>query len=315
MRNFASAAHPNQHQLTGLQLIQWMDTCIREVLAKEPLTPAIEAQILLRNLREKELDTDSSRPINQAISALEDVLLAPLLRTIFGMYVDPDLPAKARSNIRLVQQTIWQGSADNARYEVGLKYSSFRAHGEADRASLAREFIFAVDGLTYLPESDLELELTGALDSLLIAHNGWDNFYSEPPMAREVERLVPDSGIVPGGIRARYVEVITMCKLTNGRGIAWNAESTYDRLIRAWQDREILEFLVLLGNIDVKSRLQFVLCNSKLYDMAAVMANNTSNSLALEGLNSVVDRVPERAGQAVLESRFLRIIERIKGVI
>ena len=247
MRNFASAAHPNQNQVTGLQLVQWMDTCIREVLAKEPLAPAIEAKRLLRNLREIELDKDSCKPINQAIAALDPVLLAPLLRTVFGMFVDSNLSAIARNNIRLVIKTIWQGSLDAARYEIGLKYGSFRVHGEAERAKLAREFISSVDGLAYLSENDLELELSNALRALVDAHNGWGNFYSEPTMASQLERLVPQSGRVPDGVRNRYVEVLTMCKLTNGRGVAWNAESTYDRLFGAWQDNEILEFLVVLN--------------------------------------------------------------------
>ena len=33
MRNWASAAHPNQNELTGLQLIEWLETCIREVIS------------------------------------------------------------------------------------------------------------------------------------------------------------------------------------------------------------------------------------------------------------------------------------------
>lgn len=314
MRNFASAAHPNQNQLTGLQLIQWMDTCIREVLAREPLTPAIEAQRLLRNLREKQLNAESAKPINQAISALDPALLVPLLRTIFGMYVDPHIPAIARNNIRLVQHTIWHGSSDTARYEVGLKFSSFRAHGEADRADLAREFLAAVEGLIYLPDSDRELDLAEALNSLLMAHNGWDNFYNEPSMAREVEKLVPESGLVPDGVRARYVEVVTMCKLTNGRGVAWAAEEIYDRLIRFWQDREILEFLVLMGNADVKSRIQFRLCSQKLHEIVTTLVQNTSNSLAIKGLDHVAKRGEENAGKAVLESRFGLIVKQIKEV-
>jgi len=33
MRNWASAAHPNQNQITGLQLIGWFETCTKEVIA------------------------------------------------------------------------------------------------------------------------------------------------------------------------------------------------------------------------------------------------------------------------------------------
>ena len=34
MRNWASAAHPNQSELTGLQLITWLETCIKENCSK-----------------------------------------------------------------------------------------------------------------------------------------------------------------------------------------------------------------------------------------------------------------------------------------
>ncbi|WP_218776701.1 hypothetical protein [Nostoc sp. T09] len=33
MRNWVSAAHPNQNEITGLQLISWLETCIREVIS------------------------------------------------------------------------------------------------------------------------------------------------------------------------------------------------------------------------------------------------------------------------------------------
>ena len=42
MRNWASAAHPNQNELTGFQLLSWLETCIKEVIAKEPEGPVIE---------------------------------------------------------------------------------------------------------------------------------------------------------------------------------------------------------------------------------------------------------------------------------
>jgi hypothetical protein len=117
----------------------------------------------------------------------------------------------------LVRKTIWQGCAEAIRYEVGLKYASFRAHGETDRADLAREFLEGVGGLIYLPESDLALAISGGLDALLTAHNGWNNFYREPAMASALAKLVPSSGTVPDNIRLRYVEGLTLCKLTNER--------------------------------------------------------------------------------------------------
>lgn len=36
MRNWASAAHPNQSELTGLNLFSWLEICIKEVIATPP---------------------------------------------------------------------------------------------------------------------------------------------------------------------------------------------------------------------------------------------------------------------------------------
>lgn len=51
MRNWASAAHPNQVEITGLQLITWLETCIREVISLPLSNIAIQISRLLRNIK------------------------------------------------------------------------------------------------------------------------------------------------------------------------------------------------------------------------------------------------------------------------
>ena len=63
MRNFASAAHPNHRQITGLQLLSWLETCIIEVLAKEPEGPVLEFRKLLQNIRTQTLTKNDAIPI------------------------------------------------------------------------------------------------------------------------------------------------------------------------------------------------------------------------------------------------------------
>jgi len=315
MRNFASAAHPNQNELTGLQLVQWMDTCIREVLGKAPSGPAIEARRLLRNLREQTLDASSAVPVKTALVALPSDQLVPILRTTFGMHTDPRLPAAARDNIRLVRKAIWGASPEDARYEIGLKFASFSAHGETDRAGFAREYLEAVGGLTYLPPDSLALEISTALDALLNTHNGWDNFYGEPSAAKAVHKLVPSSGSVPENVRTRYVKILTMCKLTNGHGVAQNAEPYYDRMIGTWQEKEILCFLLVCADFEVRIRLQKAkLCSMKFSQISRMLVDRTTNALALRGLNFIAQFKPDVAGGAISDSRFKKIVEEVKEV-
>lgn len=107
MRNWASAAHPNQNELSGLQLVSWLETCIREVLAKVPEGPVIEIKRLLINVRTIQLTAADVPPITTHIERLPPDLATSLLRTLFGMYTDPDMSAIAKNNISLIAPAVW----------------------------------------------------------------------------------------------------------------------------------------------------------------------------------------------------------------
>ena len=63
MRNWASAAHPNQNQLTGLQLISWLETCIKEVISLPLSNIVIEIKQLLGNIKENQLTENDAKQI------------------------------------------------------------------------------------------------------------------------------------------------------------------------------------------------------------------------------------------------------------
>ena len=56
MRNWASAAHPNQSDLTGLSLISWLEICIKEVIATPPSNIQIQIGQILNNIKSGEID-------------------------------------------------------------------------------------------------------------------------------------------------------------------------------------------------------------------------------------------------------------------
>jgi len=313
MRNYASAAHPNQNQLTGLQVVTWLQTCIREVLGKEPGGPVIEVRRLLRSLRQETLSEDSIEPIAAAVALLPDDLSRSLLRAIFGMYTDPNLAAETRNNIRLTAKVVWDAGSEEARFEAGLKFASLTANAEVTRAGLAREFLQRVDGLSYLPPDALGLEMTTAVDALFTAHNGWDNFYNEPPHARMLQSLVPASGDVPNSVVRKYVTVLTMCRIGNGHGLSWAAGPVYDSLIGRWRDREIVIFVNLTRDAEVASRLQFTLC-AQNFQALANRLHDQATSPRLERALDYLAKFPANAlGNVRRDSRFQRILNAVGG--
>jgi hypothetical protein len=245
MRNWASAAHPNHTELTGLQLSAWLETCIREVLIKEPEGPGVEVRTLLHNLRNEILTADDVPAIEAAIQRLPDEIARSLLRTIFGMFVDPKTDAQVKENIRLVSRATWGISSEEARYEVGLRYATYSANGDVTRKSAAKEFLDRVGGLGYLPTDTLAVELNEQLENLFAAHHAWSNYTNEVPHAKSLASYVPESGVIPQAVLTKYVKTLLLCRVGDanwGDGVSRGAKPYYDRLLTKMQEREILKW-------------------------------------------------------------------------
>ncbi|WP_438491000.1 hypothetical protein [Paenibacillus sp. IHBB 3054] len=260
MRNHASAAHPNHNDLDGLQLSSWLQTCIREVLGKEPEGPVLEVRRLLQNLRANQLTSADIPPIASNIRQLPEELITSTIRTVFGMFVDPELQTNIRNNLTLITPCLWNYSNKQSKHDIGLKYAIFSANADLPRKKLAYDFLTIVEGLTYLPAEQIVVEMEEVIESLLTAHNGWNNFYNEPVHARSLLRYIPDTGVVPIPISEHYVKVVVMCRIGNGHGVSGSALEYYEEMIGRFTEYQIMEFINLLFNSDIRSRLQFSLC-------------------------------------------------------
>jgi hypothetical protein len=293
MRNWASAAHPNQNELTGLQLISWLETCIREVIGREPAGPVIEVRRLLNNIRTAILTANDIAPISTNIDLLPRDLATSVLRTIFGMYTDPAMAATAKNNIRLIAPHVWRVAPDETKFEIGLKFTTFAANADISRRDAAREFLVIVNGLTYLPPDTLALELDEKIQNLFNAHIGMNNFYNEVPHAKILATYVPETGVIPDAVRLPYVKTLTMCRIGNGYGTSWDAKPYYDRLMARFREPEILEVARLVTDSDVVSRLQFHNCAENYLALCRELRARTANertAAALEHILSVSAR-------------------------
>lgn len=74
MRNWASAAHPNEQELTGLKLIGFLETCVRNVISLPIDHTAIEIKTLLNNIRQNiPLDRERIQHIALSFSSFKKV--------------------------------------------------------------------------------------------------------------------------------------------------------------------------------------------------------------------------------------------------
>lgn len=311
MRNHASAAHPNQNELTGLQLVSWLETCIKEVLAKEPEGPAIEARRLLNSLRKEVLSQGDIPHIATALKAMPVGVLTSMMRSVFGMYTDTGIEAQVRTNIGMIAPDVWGACPDDGRFEIGVRAASFRVNGETSRAGLGRTFLELVGGLPYLPEDTLSVEISTALDDLFSVHNGYNNFYNEPAPARSLAKFIPENGVVPSSVNSKYVKVVTMCRVGNGYGKSTAAVPMYNSMIMKWQDAHIRQFVHLLEDDDVRSRLQFSSCASAYQKLAEYLAARTTDVNLVEALRALAAFPADGLHNACKDVNFKRYLARV----
>jgi hypothetical protein len=313
IRNWASAAHPNQNQLTGLQVVSWLETCIKEVIGKEPSGPAIQMRLLLQNIRSRELTSADVNPIISNIRKLPQEIVSSLLRTIFGMYTDPDMAAIAKNNIKLIAKAVWNGAPDERRYEVGLKFATFAANADIPRRDSAREFLEITGGMSYLPKETLARELEEKIQNLLTAHYGMSNFYNEPSNAKILAELVPKTGLIPQAVRGIYVKTIIMCRVGNFYGVSYAAIDYYDELISRFQEAEIQQFACLLLDKEVSSRLQSPICAERFLEICSLLRKRAANAHTVSALDQILKMRPEELQVADGNKALVSLLSALTG--
>ena len=125
MRNHASAAHPNQVSLTGLDLANWLQICITEVINTPPDTVTANTGRLLANIKNAPLD----QPSVDAAAAFFDQLPPDRADTLgnglFGLYTDPSR-VTAADNVRILWPKLWPFVTEDSRSSYGLRHAERR---------------------------------------------------------------------------------------------------------------------------------------------------------------------------------------------
>ena len=286
MRNFASASHPNQTKLSGYQLVDWLDTCIREVLSTEPTGSAFKVKRLLVNIREESFDNSSAKPIREAIGQIEKDHSGSLLKSIFGLYVDDKQDNRVRSNIDFIARSAWERTDETVKFDIGLKYTTFSAYGDVVKKGLTKRFLEVVDGISYLTDDMRAIEIEEILENLNAAHFASNNFLNEIPHAKILYKYAKD-GKIPDSVNYRYVKILIICRLGNSYGYSFEGANYYNDLIGKFGEREISNFIELTKDTDITTMLDQKR-EKILSEIAIMLKERTKNTILESKLNDII---------------------------
>jgi hypothetical protein len=314
MRNWASAAHPNQHQITGLQLIEMLETCVIEVITLPLSNVVTEIKQLLANIKTNKISESEARQIAVFFANLPREKVNTLAEGFFGIYTQQDTNSQTKQNVRLLVPYLWDRLDENTRQQFGIKYARFIANNDKEKQELSREFLETVSGLSYIPDGIRAAEVQTAIENLLSAHRGGNNFYNEPPFARQLQRLVGETGKVPVEVNSEYILCLIEVFLTNGNGIAWNAEPTYISLLDQLDPSQSLIAILSFTNLNISSRLQHTLCQTKFRELMEMMKNKVSMA-AVKELIENIEKYRGRLDRMKDDSDVKRKVTALKKII
>src|SRR5206468_1819596 len=134
----------------------------------------------------------------------------------------------------------------------------------------AKDVLNLLGAAAYLPDEARIPDIAAAIDDLLVAHRGWDNFYNEGPRARALRLAVGDLA-VPKPVRIPYVKALVEVFLSNGHGIANTADPLYTEMIGLFGRHEAEIALMMFADQLISNRLSRPLCQQKWQQLLQII--------------------------------------------
>ncbi|WP_218776700.1 hypothetical protein [Nostoc sp. T09] len=274
----------------------------------------IEIQKFLRNVKKNSISDSDAKQIAAFFLELNQEQTNNLASGLFGIYTRLDTTPQTRQNLHRLIPYLWDRVDESARQQFGVKYGRFVANNDQAEARLALEFLEIVSGKSYIPETLLSAEIDTAVDNLLNAHRGWDNFYNEPPFAKALETLINDRGQVPLQIRQKYVLGLVEVFLSNGNGMSTSAESIYRALIERFNTTQAVMAILSFNDIKIASKLQQPLCQRQYRELIQMMKIKVS-APAVKELIHEIENYKGPLHKLKEQSEFKRKVDNMRKII
>lgn len=293
MRNHASAAHPNENEIDGFEMLGWLTVCLKHAITAEPDHSLISIKQLLQNIRNVAIPSCDYSAIGSDLIKQPQERLDDFLWTIFGLYLDDKATQVVRDNVDGIAPIVWGAATDDRKYEIGARFGTLRKNGEVEKKKTCQKFLEVVDGLAYKDEDSLAGELIEKLENLYRAHFGSNNFYNEYPHTKALDDSLPATGKIPRAARALWVKVISICYVGNGHGYREGVDEAalpyYIRYVDNFTEAEAVEFIKLFSEPEFSSPLARSTPDKRVRKLAAVLQAKHTNVHLQRCLQLVAD--------------------------
>jgi hypothetical protein len=300
MRNEVAASHPNVESIGGFELLGWLQTCIKSVLQDRPSDSAIRISSLVNNIRSGNSIVDNNTVIRfrEELKNLSTPHVNNLLITFFGMYVATGGQQVLRKNISLLFPAIWAYSEERMKYRVGEMIDGYRTNLEDQKLKHGLELLGAVDGKSYESMPARLVALSGLCNQLLEANCGYNNFYSEPSIMKEILSYCKRSNDIPDQILPILINVVVRCRIGRGLsyhdGVSPSGRPLYDQFLGLLTDSGVYQCLEAFMTPEISSKLQSKICQQHLVEVLNILKQITISDRLKQAIDHLLKH-PERS--------------------
>ncbi|MDD2805630.1 MAG: hypothetical protein PHV33_08750 [Elusimicrobiales bacterium] len=270
MRNEVAASHPNVESIGGYELLGWLQTCVKDVLQDRPSESAIRIKSLVSNLKTRPdlIDETTALRFHGELRNLAVAHVHNLLITIFAIFSAEGTSQVLRANILKIAPSVWDCSEESVRFRIGATIDGYRTNLQKYKLDQGVEFLKAVGGRMYETLPTRTLALSNIADRLSDAHDGMNNFYTEPPIMMEVFQFCQKSSDIPNEVRYKLVKAVMRCRIgraINYRdGVSSAGRPLYDKFLGILDDNGIVCVVLSLFEPEINAKLEFPTCQNNL---------------------------------------------------
>lgn len=312
MRNDIGISHPTNYTINAFELLGWLQTCIQDVLKDQPTEAALQVQAFITNLKTHTLPIDpaTQKSIESRVKDLASHHVASILRTAFGIYVSADTDPQVRKNISIIAPSIWENCLDEPKYKIGLILEGYNTNLHREKYELGEQFLQVVNGNSYRSPTERASIIDALIDQLLEKHNGWDNFYHEPPVADLLSSYIQEQGDIFSNNVDRFAKAILICRIGRGvsycNGVSPRGKAYYDKFLSMLGDKYAPHAIAALAGYELQNKLHSETCRKQAKEALLIIKQSVVNHRLLECLDYLINRI-ESTGKCVLDSEFKKL--------
>ena len=126
LRNHASSAHPNENDISGIEMLALLENCLKYAITAQPDHSVIRIKLLLENIRRNQIPNEDFVVIGSDLANQPQERIDDFLLSIFGIYCDPRQEQHVKINIEKLVPHVWQCALEETKDQIGAKFGWYR---------------------------------------------------------------------------------------------------------------------------------------------------------------------------------------------